>query len=131
MFRQIVKVFAFPRWTIRWLVNAIYLSGLTLAITGSVALSSTAQTASVGGGLDCNGWSPISRNVRPMVCTDPHGGSDKRFYDNGWYIGHDEPDIQFYSSRPGSANNMIWRMTLPQRDPVPTQSGSSVANFEL
>jgi hypothetical protein len=76
MFGQIVKVFAFPRVTMRWLVNPIYLSGLTLAITGSVALSSTAQTASVGGGLDCNGWSPISRNVRPMVCTDPHGGSD-------------------------------------------------------
>jgi hypothetical protein len=66
-----------------------------------------------------------------MVCTDPHGGSGKRFYDNGWYIGHDEPDVQFYSNKPGSANNIVYRITLPKRDPVPTQSGSSVAWFEL
>jgi hypothetical protein len=66
-----------------------------------------------------------------MVCTDPHGGSGKRFYDNGWYIGHDEPDVQFYSNSPGSGNNMVYHITLPSRDPVPTQSGSSVAWFEL
>jgi len=112
-------------------VNAIYPTVLALAIAGSMALPVMAQTAAVGGGLDCNGWSPISPNVKPMICTDPHGGTDRRFYDNGWYIGHDEPDVQFYSSRPGSASGMVWRMTLPPRDPVPTQKGSSVATFEL
>ena len=66
-----------------------------------------------------------------MTCTDPHGGSGKRFYDNGWYIGHDEPDVQFYSTSPGSGNNMVYQITLPQADPVPTQSGKSVAWFEL
>lgn len=66
-----------------------------------------------------------------MTCADPHGGSGKRFYDNGWYIGHDEPDVQFYSNNPGSGNSMVYRITLPGRDPVPTKSGSSVATFEL
>jgi len=39
--------------------------------------------------------------------------------------------VQFFSTRPGSGNNMAWRIRLPQQDPVPTQSGSSVATFEL
>lgn len=113
------------------LINFSCLSIVALAVCGGLGATATAQSAAVGGGLDCNGWSPISKNIRPMACADPHGGSDKRFYDNGWYIGHDEPDVQFYSNSPGSGNNMVYRITLPQRDPVPTQSGNSVAWFEL
>src|SRR5579863_8061834 len=90
-----------------------------------------AQAASVGGGLDCNGWSPISTNIKPLPCTDLHGANGGRFYDNGWYIGHDEPSVQFFSSKPNSGNNMVWSVTLPERDPVPTQNGHSVANWEL
>jgi hypothetical protein len=115
----------------RWLAKSIYRGILALVITGSFGLSAMAQTVTVGGGLDCNGWSPISHNVKPMICTDPHGPEGGRFYDNGWYIGHDEPDVQFYSSKPGSGNNMVWHFTLPKHDPVPTQSGTSVATFEL
>lgn len=106
-----------------------YLTLLVFSLTCS--LMCPAQTT-VGGGLDCNGWSPISRNVKHyMACADPHGANGGRFYDNGWYIGHDEPSVQFLSSKPNSGNNMVWRITLPKKDPVPTQSGSSVANFEL
>lgn len=91
-----------------------------------------AQTKAVGGGLDCNGYSPISKNVKPyMACTDLHGADGGRFYDNGWYIGHDEPTIQFFSNTPKSGNDMAWVITLPKQDPTPTQSGSSVATFEL
>jgi hypothetical protein len=115
-----------------WLVNAACACIFSLAVCACFSGAAMAQTSAVGGGLDCNGWSPISKNIRSMMtCADPHGGSDKRFYDNGWYIGHDEPDVQFYSNSPGSANNMVYRITLPGRDPVPTQSGSSVAWFEL
>lgn len=107
-----------------------YLTLLVFSLACS--LMCPAQTTAVGGGLDCNGWSPISSNVkRYMACTDPHGANGGRFYDNGWYIGHDEPSVQFLSSRPNSGNNMVWRITLPKKDPVPTQSGTSVANFEL
>jgi hypothetical protein len=109
---------------------AKYLSLLVFSLACS--LTCHAQTTAVGGGLDCNGFSPISKNVRTyMACTDPHGQNGGRFYDNGWYIGHDEPSVQFFSSRPNSGNNMVWSITLPERDPIPTQSGTRVATFEL
>jgi len=92
----------------------------------------SAQTKAVGGGLDCNGFSPISKNVKAyMACTDLHGANGGRFYDNGWYIGHDEPSIQFFSNTPKSGYNLAWVITLPKQDPTPTQSGSSIATFEL
>ena len=39
-----------------------------------------------------------------------------KFYDNGHYIGHDEPDATFLSTAPGSGGNVNWTMTLG-RDP--------------
>jgi hypothetical protein len=49
------------------------------------------------------------------------------------YIGHDEPMIQFYSSRAGSANNITYRLTLPKDPPtLPEQDGSGgTFNFQL
>ena len=92
----------------------------------------SAQTKAVGGGLDCNGFSPISKNVKPyMACTDLRGANGGRFYDNGWYIGHDEPSIQFFSKTPKAGYDLAWVITLPEQDPTPTQSGSSIATFEL
>jgi hypothetical protein len=79
------------------------------------------------GEFDCNGNSPVETPARPELCTDIRGflGVDNentwggRFYDNGKYIGHDEPDMTFLSSRPGSGNNVTWDETLPV-DPVGT-----------
>jgi hypothetical protein len=78
-----------------------------------------------------------------MACTDIRGFANEsnantwngRFYDNGHYIGHDEPDMTFYSSAPGSGDNVTWTETLP-RDPagLPTVQtpGSDVTHwFEL
>lgn len=48
-----------------------------------------------------------------------------------YYLGHAEPAAEFFSTSPGSANNLQWRFKLPATDPTPTQNGSSVANFEL
>ena len=44
--------------------------------------------------------------------------------DNGHYIGHDEPTVQFYSNQPGSSTNVTYVQTLP-RDPrkLPTVHG--------
>ena len=78
------------------------------------------------GNLDCNGMSPVQRTMLlNKVCTDIKGmyGIDNkntwggRFYDNGRYIGHDEPFIRFLSARSGSGNNIVWRETLG-RDPA-------------
>ncbi len=61
------------------------------------------------GALDCNGMSPVQATIETAkACTDIHGiaGSsspyvdDGRFYDNGRYIGHDEPDTRFLSKMP-------------------------------
>ena len=52
------------------------------------------------GALDCNGFSPIQRTVKLTgACTDPKGYDGGRFFDNGQYIGHDEPIIRFLSKR--------------------------------
>jgi hypothetical protein len=60
-----------------------------------------------------------------LICTDPGAHPI-----NGYYVGHDEPSLQFFSSTAGSANNMQWTMVLPGLDSVPTQSGSAIATFE-
>ncbi len=44
-------------------------------------------------------------------------GTFRRFYDNGHYVGHDEPSVKFISALPGSGNTMNYAMRLP-RDPA-------------
>ena len=95
------------------------------------------------GEFDCNGFSPVETPAHAQLCTDVRGilGVDNantwggRFFDNGHYIGHDEPDMTFLSGLKGSGNNVTWTETLPQ-DPsaAPTAStpGQNVADwFEL
>jgi hypothetical protein len=73
------------------------------------------------GEFDCNGDSPVEKPSRAELCTDIRGleGVQNantwggKFYDNGHYIGHDEPDMTFLSNRPGSGNNVTWNETLP------------------
>jgi hypothetical protein len=80
------------------------------------------------GGLDCNGHSPVQRPVKPggIICAEVHDPASPggHLEDNGYYIGHDEPTMQFYSNRPGSSTNVNWVQTLP-RDPAapPTVRG--------
>lgn len=97
-----------------------------------VPVTSAAQALIAGGGLDCNGHSSISVNPKAnLICADRRASNGGRFWDNGHYVGHDEPSIQWFSSATNSANSMAWVVVLPSADPAPSQSGSSVANFEL
>jgi hypothetical protein len=96
------------------------------------------------GFLDCNGFSRRQRAIKhSLACADIGGKPgisndwvwNSRFHDNGHYIGHDEPDMTFLSSAPGSGNDVSWSETLP-RDPsaLPTVAhpGSDVTHwFEL
>ena len=103
----------------------------------------TAAAIPARGEFDCNGDSPVETATRPMLCTDIRGflGVDNantwggRFYDNGHYIGHDEPDMTFLSSRPGSGSNVTWTETLPvdpSTAPTVGTPGQDVADwFEL
>jgi len=96
-----------------------------LAMAGSVPATASAQAAAsytpaARGELDCNGFSPVQQALRASECADIRGdlGVDDsntwggRFYDNGHYIGHDEPDATFQSTAPGSGGNVTWTVTL-------------------
>ena len=95
------------------------------------------------GGLDCNGFSPVQKTVNNKVCTDVRGmfginnhfTRDGHFFDNGRYVGHDEPIVRFLSSRNGSGNNVVWHETLgtdPARPPTVKRPGHDRTDyFEL
>jgi hypothetical protein len=93
--------------------------------------ASVSQSFPATGGLDCNGYSKVQKTVKPdMLCTDFVGYDQGRGYDNGYYVGHDEPTINFFSNSPGSGNNMKWRVTLPKEHPLPaTQSFENYITF--
>jgi len=111
-----------------------------LVVSQVVASAAPAATAAVhsvrphaAGELDCNGYSKSQHAVsRKLFCTDIRGITGGRFYDNGHYIGHDEPSIRFLSSRPGSGNNVTFTERLPV-DPaaMPTvkRPGHDVTHF--
>jgi hypothetical protein len=117
-----------------------------LALAGQASASHAVASAGHAAGtikpdkvnsLDCNGWSKAYTPANPamrMFCTDPlstkGGYGAHRFYDNGHYVGHDEPSVKFISAVPGSGNTMTYAMRLP-KDPAaaPTPSGS-VTDYE-
>jgi hypothetical protein len=110
-------------------VLAVVVTGAVISL-GAQALvpaasASTARPAVIPGHtkprpvgmLDCNGLSPIQRPAKlGLMCADPRGPWGGRFYENGHYIGHDEPSVRFLSNRRGSGNNVTMTERLP-RDP--------------
>jgi hypothetical protein len=94
-------------------------AALALAAQG-LGAAAAAPAASAGvrpastGELDCNGLSPIQKPAKAaMMCVDPRGSGDGRFYENGHYIGHDEPSVRFISARAGSGNDVRFTERLP------------------
>lgn len=102
------------------LMAALALSVFAVTGVGAAPRVTHQVTHAAQGSLDCNGFSTIQQPLRSNnICTDfrdPDGG---RGYDNGHYIGHDEPSLQFLSSVPGSGNNVQWQITLPRERPLP------------
>ncbi len=106
------------------------------AIAGAENVSSSNR-----GALDCNGDSPLQQAARPtMNCTDIRGFNTEwnantwngRFYDNGEYIGHDEPDTTFLSHQPGSGDDITWTMRIgqdPQAAPTDVNPGHDVSHW--
>lgn len=127
-----------PGLRVRVGIAAVFAVAFVLA----VVIPGAASAAT--GELDCNGQSPIQHPAKvSSACTDIRGFNnewnkntwDGRFYDNGEYIGHDEPDMTFLSNQAGSGDRVTWSETLP-KDPAaaPTvkKPGSDVADwFEL
>jgi hypothetical protein len=119
----------------------ITMTGGTPAAAG--ARASTTYTPKSVGDLDCNGFSPVQKELRASECTDIRGDLGVsnsntwggRFYDNGHYIGHDEPDATFLSNARGSGNDVNWSVALgrdPALLPTATDPGHDVTHwFEL
>jgi hypothetical protein len=88
------------------------------------------------GEIDCNGLSPIQAPAHPTAaCADPHGDWAGRFYDNGHYIGHDEPSVRFISNKPGTGDDVTFVERLghdPSALPTVSQPGNDITHyFEL
>jgi hypothetical protein len=91
-----------------------------LAVLVLAAPALRAQHFAPVGNLDCNGYSAIQRPLkRTEVCADFRDEYGGRGYDNGHYVGHDEPSIAFISTVPHSGNNLQWDITLPRERPLP------------
>ena len=114
------------------LVRVVFLVGMALSLL-MFSPASQAQSFNPVGGLDCNGYSKIQKPLRPQdACTDFRDEYGGRGYDNGHYIGHDEPSIGFFSAVPHSGNDMQWELTLPRERPRPaTQSFQNFSTFWL
>ena len=105
-----------------------------LVLAAALAAAVFVVPASAGAGvrphsvglLDCNGRSPVQKSVRvSLACSDPrsiYDGKSVHFFDNGQYIGHDEPIIRFLSNRHGSGNDITWIERLPH-DPEGAADG--------
>lgn len=119
-------------------VTATLTLGLTSATTEAAHAASTGVAPNSVGELDCNGLSRIQHPVKPAVmCQDPRGTQawDGRFYENGKYIGHDEPSMRFISNQPGSGDNVTFTERLPVEPaalPTVAHPGRDVTHtFEL
>ena len=109
-----------PILTALLLVSAF---AVTFAASGPGAhATKTAAPKSVNpvGNLDCNGFSSIQKPLKlAQICSDFKNGYDSRGFDNGHYVGHDEPATQFNSTVPGSGNNVQYTLALPKERPLP------------
>ena len=108
------------------LVRVVVLCGAALSLL-IFSLDSQGQSFTPAGNLDCNGYSQIQKALkRNLTCADFRNASGGRGYDNGHYIGHDEPSIGFISTVPHSGNNVQWDFTLTRDRPLP-----ATQTFEL
>ena len=98
------------------LLAALLLPALMVSATPALAHNSASgpvqEHVSAQGGLDCNGYSPLQTTFRHLLCTEIASNSEYGFLDNGHYVGHDEPDLGFYSNTPGSGNSMTYQICL-------------------
>ncbi len=113
----------------------------TLGALGSAAPVATGVTPNQVNELDCNGLSTVYKSIKPDfggLCTDPltppgtYSSKANRFYDNGRYIGHDEPSVKFISTAAGTGDNMTYLMRLaidPSQRPTDNAGPNNVTDY--
>ena len=111
----------------------VVLSIIVVALSSSTASASPAWHPNATGLLDCNGYSPVQKPIKQFPCAEIAANEDDGFEDNGHYVGHDEADIGWYSTQPGSSTAAQWHVTLPVDPPgAPSTSfGGPVSEFQL
>jgi hypothetical protein len=114
------------------------LAGLALASLSGIPAQGLAASApnwhpKATGLLDCNGLSPVQRVLKHLPCLEIAANEDDGFEINGQYVGHDEADIGWFSTQPGSSTKAQWQVTLPVDPPgAPSTSfDGPVADFQL
>jgi hypothetical protein len=100
-----------------------------------LAAGTLPASAANGSSSQAKAPSSSSKSYNEPLCQSKHSlCTDAYRYPGGQYVGHDEPSLEFKSSRPGSGNNMTYTVTLP-RDPKiqlnATGKGGTTWNFEL
>jgi hypothetical protein len=105
------------------------LSILLRALCGAVLL----LAPSVGTGIHAYAdqpeeETPLAFCARSRLCVDLAESEQ-----TGYYIGHDEPSLLFYSDTAGAGNSMVYRLQLPKDPPIrPKDDGSGgTFNFQL
>ena len=100
-----------------WSWRALFGAGLLL-LSGSLA-----QAAQLGKSFICDEPSGI-------LCAEQRENPGAK---EGYYVGHDEPSLLFYSNTRGAGFNNIYRIRLPRDPPLlPKQDGSGGTwNFQL
>jgi hypothetical protein len=75
----------------------------------------------------------VQKTYRQLWCTEIAANDRNGFEDNGHYVGHDEPDLGFFSGQPGSATRMTYHTVLPvdPKTPPSRAFGGSTHEFEL
>jgi hypothetical protein len=94
---------------------AIFVAAAVWPLAASGSASASTSTSS--------GASRTCKIVLPL-CTDP--GEPINDLAGGPYVGHDEPSILFYDSKPGSGNDVTYNIRLPKDPPtMPTQDSTN------
>jgi hypothetical protein len=99
---------------------AIGLIGAVLSSPAAVSAAPRARAAAVGRSKSC-------ADVH-LLCTEVQDSEE--VFGEDVYVGHDEPSLLFYSSQPGSGNQMRYDLTLPS-DPVGPFDPNNSYNAEL
>ena len=105
--------------------------GISIALASALALA--IYLASVGTAFGSSGAGKLGLDD-PVCASDVSVCADPGDSLGGYYVGHDEPSLEFKSNIPGSGNDVTYLMTLP-KDPTvqPNASGSggTTWNFQL
>ncbi len=114
------KNLAGARRRLTWLAG-VTAAALAVAL-GVPAAAATAAPSGYGHGqrpyIDCAGTHALC----------PEVGNSKHVF--GYYVGHDEPTVLFYSHVRGSGNQMVYRGVLPKEPPPTNVPGKHTYDFQ-